>query len=470
MRTIISNEITIYDPTQDVLSFCESHLTIVNPLYEQLMRLGKEDQVRRRRVPKEMALYSRGFGYVTIPFGCLYAIWKYIKDYPFETHFNDNGTVMPRNLVISKPLYDYQQDAADAMLKNRGGVLIGGCGSGKTNIGIYIAYTLGKKTLWLCHTSDLLNQTKNRIHDLYPELEVGTITDGKINIGRDITIATVQTMAKISSDIYKNIFDVVIVDEAHHCVSSPTLMKQFGTVLNRIGARYKFGLTASEKRNDTLTKSIYVYIGSDPRGNFIPTYKIAREDANTLTAKHVRYNLYTKMYTYDENGLIHYPFLNTDGTFNYAKLIDFLSEDKTRNFKICDSIESYKGRKQLVLCARIKHCELIYNELIARGIKAVILTGKLTDKKRKQILNKEIDWDVIVATTSLAKEGLDVPELSVLHLASPISNKSDTVQSVGRIERVYPGKPEPIAVDYVDDNPYCINRFNKRAAWLKRRY
>ena len=470
MRTKISNEITIYEPTLQVLSYCEQTLQIVNPTYEQLMRLGKDDQIRRRHVPKDMALYTRGFGYVTIPFGCLNSVWKYIKDSSYVTEFNDNGIVMPRNVAIAKPLYDYQQDAADAMLKNKGGVLIGGCGSGKTNIGIYIAYTIGHPTLWLCHTADLLNQTINRIHDLYPSLEVGTITDGEVNIGRDITVATIQTMAKINPEIYVKKFDVVITDEAHHVASSPTLMKQFGTVINRIPARYKFGLTASEKRNDTLTKSIYTYIGANPKGELAPTYKIAREDANTLTARHVRVNLDTKLFQVDELGQVTYPFLNTDGTFNYTKLIDFLSEDKPRNLKICDNIEKYKDRKQLVLCARIKHCELIYNELIYRGIKAVLLVGKVTDKKRKQILNNEIPWECIIATQSLAKEGLDVPELSVLHLCSPISNKSDTVQSVGRIERVYPNKPEPICFDYVDNNPYCINRFNKRAGWLKRRY
>lgn len=470
MKTIISNEITVYEPTQELLSYCQNQLMLVNPLYEQLMRLGKDDQIRRRHVPKDMALYSRGFGYVTIPFGCLNAIWKYIKDYPYETRFNDNGTVMPRNLVISKPLYDYQQDAANEMLRNKGGVLIGGCGSGKTNIGIHVSYKIGKRTLWLCHTSDLLRQSVSRIHELYPDLEVGTITDGEVNIGRDITVATIQTMAKIDPEIYKNTFDVVITDEAHHVASSPTLMKQFGTVINRIAARYKFGLTASEKRNDSLTKSIYAYIGANPKGELLPTYKIAREDANTLTAKHIRFNLNNKMYTYDEYGQIHYPYLNTDGTFNYANLIDFLSEDKNRNLQICDNIEKYKDRKQLVLCARIKHCELIYNELIYRGIKAVLLVGKVTDKKRKQILSGETPWECIVASTSLAKEGLDVPELSVLHLASPISNKSDTVQAVGRIERVCPNKPEPIVFDYVDNNPYCVSKFNKRAGWIKRRY
>ena len=97
-------------------------------------------------------------------------------------------------------------------------------------------------------------------------------------------------------------------------------MKQFGIVLNRISARYKYGLTASEKRNDSLTKSMYAYVGANTLGELAPTYKISRDDANTLTAKHLRYNLNTKMYLVDEFGQITYPFLNSDGTFNYSNM------------------------------------------------------------------------------------------------------------------------------------------------------
>ena len=44
------------------------------------------------------------------------------------------------------------------------------------------------------------------------ESEYGTITSGKVNVGKAITFATVQTMAGIDLPNYRNCWDVVIVD------------------------------------------------------------------------------------------------------------------------------------------------------------------------------------------------------------------------------------------------------------------
>ena len=105
-----------------------------------------------------------------------------------------------------------------------------------------------------------------------------------------------------------------------------------------------------------------------------------------------------------------------------------------------------------------------------KGVNSVLLIGKVSDKKREAILSQTIDWQVIVATVSLAKEGLDVVDLDTLHLVSCLANKSDTVQSVGRIERVKEGKNEPIVFDYVDIKiPYLVSKWKNRVTWLRRR-
>lgn len=41
----------------------------------------------------------------------------------------------------------------------------------------------------------------------------GTITEGKVNIGKGITFATIQTMCKLDLSRYKDFWDVIIVDE-----------------------------------------------------------------------------------------------------------------------------------------------------------------------------------------------------------------------------------------------------------------
>lgn len=464
MHTIISNKIYVRDASQEIWSWARSNLIVTNPVYENLIKLGKEDTIRWKHISPKLSLFvERGFDLI-IPFGCLKSIWAMIQKGTYETKFNDNGTVMNQNEQITLPLYDYQEEAVGKMLEAKSGILIGGCGSGKTQCGIEIAHRLGKRTLWLTHTTDLLKQSMSRAKMLYPGLEVGTITDGKVNIGRDMTFATVQTMAKLDSDIYKDAFDVVITDECHHISGAPTLMKQFLSVIEKIPARYKFGLTASETRNDSLTKSMYCATSVNNLGRFDPAWKIDKSKIKTLVAERKEIELDTPFC---------YDMVNPDGTFNYAGLVEFISSDPKRNESICDVAKGYEaeGRKILILCNKISQCELLHKKLIESGSKAVLLVGKVTDKKRSEILNQKIDWNIIVATNSLAKEGLDIKELSVLIIAGIIANKSDTVQAVGRIERVCDNKPTPIVVDFIDKHiPYLISRSKKRKMWMQRRY
>lgn len=464
MNTIISNKIYIKNASLPLRMWCSENLVVTNPKWQTLLRLGKEDQIARYHIEKDMALYVQNGYDLVLPFGCLYAIWNFIKDSPYELQLNEVNYIRGKEDSPSSPLYEYQEEAVSAMLAAKGGILIGGCGSGKTNCGIEIIRRVGLNALWLTHTKDLLRQTVSRIKSLYPSIPIGTITEGKINmVSNGITVSTIQTLVDVDKDLYKNNFGVVVCDECHRVAASPTLQKMFGKIINVIPARYKYGLTASDKRNDTLTKSMYAIVGCAPSGLFEPTWRIDRKDAHTLTAQHVCVELDTPF---------SYAMLNNDGTFNYNGLVDYLASYMPRNKFICNKIKELagNGRKQLVLCSRVEQCQLLNSMLLDLGVRSVLLIGKVSDKKRKEILEGSVDWQVIVATVSLAKEGLDVVSLDTLHLVSCLANKSDTVQSVGRIERVKEGKKEPIVFDYVDMKiPYLVSKYKKRVSWLKRR-
>lgn len=464
MRTIISNKIYVYESSMELYWWCNDNLIVENPTYATMMRLGKEDVIARTHIKKDMKLFVESGYDLILPFGCLYAVWNMIKDHPYELRFNDNGNVINQNMQNTTPLYDYQEEAVKAMISAKGGVLEGACGCGKTQIGIEIAKRIGKNCLWLCHTGDLLRQTVARIHKMYPKMNVGTITEGSVNmVNNGITVSTIQTLVNVDSDIYKNKFDTVITDESHHVSGSPTLSKMHIKIINKINARYKYGLSATPTRSDALIKSMYAYIGCNTSGEFAPVFIIKKEKTNTLTAKHIRFDLNTPW---------SYSVLQEDGTFDYSSLIDFLGNNKERNETIVSNIEKTldKHKKQIVLCSRIDQCELINKMLQERNISSVLLVGKVSKKKRDEILNSKVDWNVIVATMSLAKEGLDVPELSCLHWAMVVSDKVATIQSAGRIERVFEGKPEPEIYDYVDVNyPYCLGKYKKRVSFLKKR-
>ena len=466
MKAVLGRNIKIYDCSHELYWWIQDNLIITNPTWATLMRLGKEDEIVRRHVSKDMKLYiDSGFGQdITLPFGVLHAIWPFIKDSSYELRFNNNGQVIDQNMKISMPLYDYQEETVKKMMAIKGGVLQASAGSGKTQIGIELIKRLGKNALWICGKTDLLNQTVARIHSLYPDLPVGTITDGEIKLVKNgITVSTVQTLVNVDRDTYNSIFDVVVVDECHACVSTPTNLKMFGKVVESIAARYKFGLTATPDRSDTMIKCMYAILGCAPDGKFAPIHIIEKDKTNTLTAKHIRVDLDTP-FSYDS--------LDESGMLDYNGLVEFLGQNQERNQAIVNNVIKVMGKhqKQLVLCMRKDQCETINNMLLEKGVKSVLLMGDVAKGKRKKILTGITDWNVIVGTVSLVKEGLDVPELSCLHWAMVLGDKVATIQSAGRIERIFEGKPEPEIYDYVDINyPYCIGKWKKRVTFLRKR-
>ena len=73
--------------------------------------------------------------------------------------------------------------------------------------------------------------------------------------------------------------------------------------------------------------------------------------------------------------------------------------------------------------------------------------GTTPADEREQACSRRI----IMSTFSMAKEGLDIPALDTLILATP---KGDIEQSIGRIQRPYPNKKVPIVIYIVD--PWSI--------------
>ena len=168
MQVVISSDIKIYDATPVIYEYCQNNLIMRNPLYTQLIVMGKEDTIRRKHVPEFIHLWADVRGCVILPFGCLRSIWPLISKASQQIKFNDSGDMSIKDQKMNiEGLYDYQEEAVEHMVKARGGVLVSPAGSGKTYMGIEIAKRIGKKTLWLCHTGDLLRQAKDDILTLY---------------------------------------------------------------------------------------------------------------------------------------------------------------------------------------------------------------------------------------------------------------------------------------------------------------
>ena len=226
MELIVSNEITIKDPTPEVREWVYSRLKVANPDYSKKVRLG----LWIGNTPKEIALYRNSGSDLIIPHGVkdslLYAFPELNINGSFKHPvFFNYASNKPVNYNANINLYDYQKDALNSLIRSRGGILQSKAGSGKTRVGIALACALGKKTLWLTHTNELLNQSYNAAAEFIDKKLLGKITAGKMQISEGITFATVQTLSKADLFALRNTWDVVIVDE---CFSCDTLISTIG--------------------------------------------------------------------------------------------------------------------------------------------------------------------------------------------------------------------------------------------------
>ena len=450
----VGNQLRIQEPTADLLGWCKKNMVLANPDYAKKVRM----HLWLGNTPQKLYLMQWDGDTLVLPYGCLNTVLsmgecEVINDLPVPKEVDFGCSV---------PLYDYQEAAKEAMLKAYYGILQSPAGSGKTQVGIALAAALGRKTLWLTHTRDLLSQSKNRAEQYMSPSLTGTITEGRVQIGKAITFATVQTMCNLDLGRYRDVWDCIIVDECHRVAGTPTSVTQFSKVLNSLAARHKYGLSATVHRADGMIAATYALLG-----------QIAYQVPDAAVAEKVMTVSVLPRPTHQ--GLSR-EFLDTDGTIIYAKLVNFLADRYDRNELIAADLAENRNHYNLILSDRLSHLEYLMKHL-PHDLRdqAVMVDGKMTSKKAKAMREQAIEdmrqgrKRYLFATYSLAKEGLDIPRLDRLYLATPQKDYAVITQSIGRIARTLDGKAEPVVYDYVDEGiQYLVRSYKKRCATYRK--
>ena len=329
----------------------------------------------------------------------------------------------------------HQNDALAAALKAGHGVLSLPCGFGKTTVSLAIACKLGYRTMIVVHKEFLANQWRERIQQFCPGASIGIVQQDKKETECDFVIAMLQSLSlkEYSFSDFDSI-GTLIVDEAHHICA-----KVFSQSLFKMCPKHVFGLSATPTRKDGLTKVLHWFMG--------PTFfEVERKNQEQV-------EVFPIEYTCDR---FHDPPPCTRfGKLSLATMITELTEDRQRNIVILQLIKDIvkTTRQVLVLSDRRHHCEVMHQSfkktsgLYMGGMKEADLTE--SSKKR-----------IIFATFSQAHEGLDIPTLDTVILATP---KSDIVQSIGRIMRETKGKKNnPHIYDIFDQWSICHAMYKKR--------
>lgn len=447
MKIIVSNNIRIQNPDEKIRDYAERNLVIQNPDFIRNERLGFSNY----RTPRFLVYYEINGNELILPFGCLTDLFSMYSLDEFENRIVLENRVTYKSNI---QLFDYQEEVCKKAVLRKNGIIVMPAGSGKTQTALEIIAKLGLKTLWITHTIDLLNQSYDRAKSNFEDVGLGKIANGKINIGTHITFATVQTLKSIDLQEYADTWDCIIVDECHRVCGTPAKAGMFYKVINKLVARYKYGLTATPYRNIKGTeRAMFCLLGKT----------IIELEKDVIGDRIIPATIIKVKTNFNE---IPEECQETDGTIKYAQLTTALAKSEDRNNLILTILNKCENNYTLVLTDRITQMKYLKNKLGYGNI----IDGKTKKDVREKAIQevREGKVKVLFATYGLAKEGLDIPRLDRLILASPHRDKATIIQSVGRIERKFENKKSPICYDLVDDLQYFQGMYKSRKSYYKK--
>lgn len=379
----------------------------------------------------------------------------YVPRYFGEEHFgapkqNKLSEGVDINVPFDGKLRPEQEPVVSTYLNhvaNGGGALLElPCGFGKTSLSLYIASQLKKKTLVIVHKEFLMNQWIERIQQFLPNAKIGKIQGQVIDIeGKDIVLGMLQSLSM--KDYPSSLFDsfgLTIIDEVHHISS-----EVFSCALFKLVTKYMLGLSATMNRSDGTTKVFKMFLGdvvykkerSKDEEVIVRgiTYQIDDDDFNKLEldfrGKPASSKMISKLCTY-----------NRRTEFIIGVIKDMLVEDPKQQIMV---IASYKN----IL-------KYIYDAIVHRDIATVgYYVGGMKESALKETETKQI----VVATYTMAAEGLDIKTLTTLVMATPMTKIE---QAVGRILREKHENP-PIVVDIIDVHDNFQRQWQKRRTFFK---
>ena len=367
------------------------------------------------------------------------------------------------NVEFPKSLRDYQDKIVDVYMNHvkkpicvgsekigNGGILEVPCGRGKTVMALKIISLIQKKTLIIVHKEFLMNQWIDRAAEFLPGAHIGKIQGPVFDVeGKDIVIGMLQTL--YDRALPENAFDcfgLTIIDEVHRIGS-----EQFSKTLLRVVSPNMLGISATVDRKDKLTCVLYMFIG--PK-----IYTEERKDEDPVCVRAVEYIASDPQFNETETDF--------RGQTKYSTMISKLCEFGPRSdfiVKIMSDlfIESQANNNEaqiMVLAHNRSLLKYFYEAITHKGFATV---GYYVGGMKQVDLQETEDKQIVLATYAMAAEALDIKSLSILVMASP---KTDITQSVGRILRVR--HDNPIVVDIVDRHDIFQNQWKQRRRFYKK--
>ncbi len=313
-------------------------------------------------------------------------------------------------------LRGYQQQAINSIPESGKYLLTLATGMGKTVIFSHIPRR--GRMLILAHREELLDQPRK-----YFKCSYGFEQADRSSSGEDVVAASIQSIHRRLDKFKPDDFDIVIVDEAHR--SSANLHKK---VIQYFTPRLLLGFTATPARSDGVgLEEIYDKIIFEKgieegiKEGFLSNIHCLRSN--------IGYDLSTVK--------------TRLGDFDSKELENAMIADKIIK-GVAETYYKYAVGQTLIFAVSINHAEKIAKHING----SVAITGNTKD--RTSIINSFIKKEIkCIVNVAIFVEGIDLPNIETIILASPTKSSLRYIQSVGRGLRLHPDKEKLILIDCV---------------------
>lgn len=317
-------------------------------------------------------------------------------------------------------------------------------GTGKTVTAVSDAKRLGKRTLFLAHTKELVYQAYNCFRNLWPEVSVGRYVEGYREADAYVVCGSIQSVATNIGMFAPDDFGYLVIDECHHGTA-----ETYRKIMSYFNPSFTLGLTATPERTD----------GED----LLDVFKNVAHKLDLKTAVELDTLVPVRCIRIATN--IDLRDVRING-FQYNALdLEGKIQIPGRNQLIVDTYCEYvKSRPTVVFCMSVRHAQEMADLLQAKDIDARSISGSTKPAERKRILEQYESGKIpVLCACDLLNEGWDSPHTQVLFMARPSMSKTIYMQQLGRGMRKSEGKDHLMVFDFVDNAnlfnmPYSMHR------------
>ena len=357
------------------------------------------------------------------------------------------------------------------------GVIKAPTGSGKSVIAILSALEMLKnkkdsKIIYAVNSTTLLKQFQNfaKREDLPFLLVSGEVDELKNGQKSDLIALSVsyyysqkkQKKHEKLKELISNA-DLIVVDEAHHTPAS--MLK---SLLLDLPNSIRLGLSATPLREDGRELEILGLLG---KISYSIDYTELVKNNYLVPLQYIQYETVPSKVIKEEISNIDVTKSYDAFAKTYSRLLRLFENSPYTNKQVISKIKELNKYPALVIVRRIILAKKLSELLNENGIIADWVSSKTDlNERMEKIENLKNGKLQVLISTSLADEGLDIPNLQLVVLLTQGKSRIKLVQRIGRVMRPSQNKQKGYILDITYPHEFFIRQGEKRYKFVSTEY